>query len=148
MADEKFSLQQVLNYRKEMERQRHREFVEARQALFSAQARLARELERSDRILREMIEKQGEGIDASELLLYSSYSQRQKQVISEQREEVDQRDREVENRRNSLLEASKEKKALEKFKERKMEVLRQEIMLKERKFLDELSLPRGGGEKR
>jgi len=148
VSDETFSLQQVLNYRKEMERQRHREFVEARQALVSAQARLSREIERSDQILRELMEKQGEGIDASELSLYNSFREHQKQVISEQRETVDLLDREVEQRRTLLVEASKEKKVLEKYRDRTMEILRQEMMIKERKFLDEISLRRRGGDGR
>lgn len=130
-----------------MERQRHREFLEARQALSSAESRLAREQERSDRILRELMEKQGEGIDASELQLYSSFHQRQKRTIEEQREVVQQLDQEVDSRRDLLLEASKEKKVLEKFRDRKMDLIHQEQALKERKFLDELSLRRGGGER-
>lgn len=147
MTDDSFKLQQVLDFRKEMERQRHREFLEARQALSSAESRLARELERSDRILREMFEKQGEGIDASELQLYSSFHECQKRKIEEQREVVQQLDQEVDSRRDLLLEASKEKKVLEKFRDRKIELRHQEHALKERKFLDELSLRRGGDER-
>ena len=53
----------------------------------------------------------------------------------------------VQERRDALLVAAKEKKALEVFKEKKMRDLRLEQMNRERAFLDELAIQGRGGQR-
>lgn len=142
-----FNLQQILDLRREMERQRHREFTAAREALQAAEDRLSREKERSDRILRELFQRQGGGIEASEFSLYATFSQNQRQVVTEQMETVRQLGQELDARRRQLLEASREKKVLEKLRERRLDDLKRELARKERKLLDELSLRQRGDDR-
>lgn len=144
MSDSQFKLQQILNLRKELERQRHIEFAEARQALDEAQSRLDREVARTEIVFREMLEKQDKGVDVSELLLYSSFHQKQKSTIKEQKLAIDVLDQEVEERRENLIDASKEKKVLEKFKEHKESEASAERASKEMKFIDELAVQKSG----
>ena len=139
-----FALHQVLNYRREMEKLRHQEFAAAKQELEQAEKQLQREMERTEKVLLEMNQKQQSGIDASELQLYSDFGRRQQATIKQQRQVVDVLDQEVEVRRETLLDAAKDKKVLEKFKDRQDLALSTELAAKERAFLDELSVQKSG----
>lgn len=139
-----FELHQVLNYRREVEKLRHQEFAVAKHELDQAEKRLQREVERTETVLRELQEKQQAGIEASELQLYSNFGRRQQTTIKEQQQAVDVLDQKVEERRETLLDAAKDKKMLEKFKERQNLAHRQELAAKERTFLDELSVQKSG----
>lgn len=139
-----FELHQVLNYRREVEKLRHQEFAVAKHELDQAEKRLQREVERTETVLRELQEKQQVGIEASELQLYSNFGRRQLTTIKEQQQAVDVLDQKVEERRETLLDAAKDKKMLEKFKERQNLAHRQELAAKERTFLDELSVQKSG----
>jgi flagellar FliJ protein len=139
-----FELHQVLNYRREMEKLRHQEFSAAKQELEQAESRLQREVERTERALQEMQDKQQLGMDASELQLYSNFGRRQQTAIKQQREVVDILDHEVEARRETLVDAAKDKKMLEKYKDKMDLAQRLELAAKERQFLDELAVQKSG----
>lgn len=129
-----------------MERQRHQEFTSVKQELEQAEQNLKRELERTEKVFNELQGRQEQGIDSSELLLYSSFGQRQRDAIKDQRQAVDVLDQEVETRRDKLLDAAKEKKVLEKFKERQQLAFKLDLAMKERKFVDELATQKTGHE--
>lgn len=144
MKTQGFTLHQVLNYRREMEKVRHQEFNAAKLELEQAEKHLQREMERSERARQELQHKQQHGIDASELQLYSDFGRRQQATITQQKQVVSYLDQEVEVRRESLIDAAKEKKVLEKFKDRQNLALSNELAAKERAFLDELSIQKAG----
>lgn len=135
-----FQLQQVLNYRKEIEKVRTLEFATARRELESAEELLDRHEAEADRARVEYNNKQAAGINAGELQMYSDFFQRKTVDIQLQRIEVDTRGREMTERREVLLDAAKDKKALELLKEKQMAAFRREMAEKERAFLEELSV--------
>jgi len=139
-----FELHQVLNYRREIEKLRHQEFAVAKHDLEQAETQLQREVERTERVLQELQNKQQIGIEASELQLYSDFGRRQQTTIKQQREAVDVLDQEVEVRRETLLDAAKDKKVLEKYKDKKELAQRMDLAAKERQFLDELAIQKTG----
>ncbi|GAM09695.1 flagellar biosynthesis chaperone [Geobacter sp. OR-1] len=139
-----FKLQQVLNFRKEVEKARSLELAEAKRELDHAEERLKREEEHAARVSEELAIKQSEGINASELLMYVNFFHRKVKVIKEQREEVDTLDLKVAERRETLLIAAKEKKVLESFKEKKVAAEKEALAIKERDFIDEISVQKKG----
>jgi flagellar FliJ protein len=126
-----FKLQQVLNYRKEVEKVKTVEFSDAKRE-FAA------------RLAEELASRQAEGIDARDLQMYANFFTKKNQDISSQREHVDSLDRRVTDKREKLLHAAKEKKVLESYKDRKVMADKKEISAKERDFLDEIAIQKKG----
>lgn len=142
-----FKLQQVLNFRKEVEKARSMELAEAKQELETASDRLKQEERHAAKVESELAAKQAEGIDSSELLIYSNFFHKKSRDIKQQKQEVDTLGLMVDERREILLDAAKEKKVLESFKEKKVAAGRKEQSIKERDFLDEISVQKKGQHK-
>lgn len=139
-----FKLQQVLNYRREVEKIRSIELADAKRELDRAAERLKREEQHAEKVSEEFATKQVVGIDASEMLMYSNFINKKNRVIKEQRQEVDALDLNVVAKRETLLDAAKEKKVLEIFKDKKLEAHKKELSVKERDFIDEISVQKKG----
>lgn len=135
-----FQLQQVLNYRKEVEKVRKVEFAVAKREFESASELLERHEAENDRARVEYNNKQAALVTASELQMYADFFQRKTTDIQLQRVQVDTLDRQMTEKREGLLDAAKEKKALELLKEKQMLAFRREMAEKERAFLEELAV--------
>ena len=79
--------------------------------------------------------------------LYADFSRRKKNDINSHRVEVDTLDRKVAEKRETLLSASKEKKVLQTFKDKKVMAHKQEMAGRERNFLDEIAIQGSGRDK-
>lgn len=135
-----FKLQQVLNYRKEVEKVRTLEFADAKREFERAAERLKHEEEHAARLAEELVDKQENGIDARELQMYANFLHKKQQQITQQRQIVSNLDRKVGEKRETLLHAAKEKKVLETFKDRKVAAHQKEVSAKDRNFLDEIAI--------
>lgn len=144
MQKKGFKLQQVLNFRKEVEKARSIELAEAKKELDHASEILKQEEQHAAKVAEELANKQSEGIDASELLMYSNFIHKKSRDIKQQRQQVDTLDLKVAERREILLDAAKEKKVLESFKEKRVAADRKELSIKERDFIDEISVQKKG----
>jgi flagellar FliJ protein len=140
MAGKTFELEQVLTYRREMEKLRTQEFAAARQELDQAQRELQREQELVELLNHEFQQCQGNIGCIDDLKMYTDFFARKREEIRQHKENIEQLDQVVNEKRADLLEASKEKKVLESLKERKAEEFRMETATKERNFLDEISI--------
>ena len=141
-----FRLEQVLKFRKEVEKMHQLELAAARQQHETARERLKHEKSAMQVLEQEFSQRQLDGIDAKDLQLYGDFSMRKTREIQNLREALPGLERVVQERREALLTAAKEKKALEVFKEKKMRDLRLEQLNRERAFLDELSIQGRGGQ--
>lgn len=139
-----FGLEQVLNFRKEVEKARKLEFAEAKTEFDLAHDRLRREEEKMDRLNMEFMDRQMDGICAIELQMYSDFFRRKDADIKVQRQTVTSLDMEVTAKRETLLEAAIDKRVLEELKAKKISAHKQILAERERGFLDELALRRGG----
>lgn len=135
-----FQLQQVLNYRKEVEKVKKLEFATARHEFEHASDVLSRHEAEADRARVEYNNKQAAGTTANELKLYADFFARKHMDIQFQRIEVDNLNRKMSEKREDLMDAAKEKKALELLKEKQMRAFRREMAERERAFLDEMAL--------
>ena len=146
MAGQEFRLEQVLKFRKEVEKMHQLELAAARQQHDSARERLKNEKAAMEQLERECAQRQMNGIEAKDLQLYGDFTLRKTREIQQLRENLTTLEREVQEKREALMAAAKEKKALEVFKEKKMRDLRMEQLNRERAFLDELAI-QGRGQK-
>lgn len=142
MHKQGFQLQQVLNYRKEVEKARKLEFVTAKREFENASELLQRHEAEADRARVEFNNRQATGISVNELQMYSNFFSKKTSDIQQQRCQVSSLGQELTEKREVLLDAAKEKKSLELLKEKQLMALRRELAEKERNFLDELSVQR------
>lgn len=146
MAGQEFRLEQVLKFRKEVEKMHQLELAAAKQQHETARERLKSEKAMVEELQRECAERQVQGIEAKDLQLYGDFARRKREEILKLRESLVHLERAVHDKREALLVAAKEKKALEVFKEKKMRDLRLEQLNRERAFLDEIAV-QGRGQK-
>jgi len=139
-----FELHQVLNYRTDLERLRKQEFAAARQDLDQASDKLEQQRSEADALARDFAERNGQLNSVVELQLYSDFFTRKREEIRDQQERVTALDRILEDRRDDLVQATKDKKVLEALKEKKTLAFRQEMQRKERDFLDESAVQKKG----
>jgi flagellar FliJ protein len=144
MPKDGFRLQQVLNYRREVEKVRKQELAVARNEFEMATSRLRSEEEKAEKLSRELKEKETAGILALEFQLYAEFSRKQSSDIKNQREVVTNLNLEVSEKREILLSAAKDKKVLETFKDKTIAAQRMESAAKERNFLDEIAIQGNG----
>lgn len=140
MTGNKFELEQVLVYRREMEKLRKQEFAAAKQGLELANKELEREEELVKLLTDEFQSCQQEIGCIDDMRMYSDFFARKREQIKQQKERVNHLDGIMNEKRSDLMEASKEKKVLELLKEKKAEEHRQYMATKERDFLDEISI--------
>lgn len=140
MAGKTFELEQVLVYRREMEKLRKQEFAVARQQLEYANQELKREEDLVEILAQEFQRCQQEMGCIDDLRMYSDFFGRKREDIKLHKLQIEQLDEVMNLKRDDLLEASKEKKVLESLKQKKADEFKLEMATKERNFLDEISI--------
>lgn len=140
MAGKTFELEQVLIYRREMEKLRKQEFAAAKHVLEKANQELKREEELVTLLTQEFSRCQHDLGCIEDIQQYSLFFNRKREEIIQQKERIEQLDQVVHEKRADLMEASKEKKVLESLKDKKQAEFKQETAIKERNFLDEISI--------
>jgi len=143
----KFDMHQVLNYRKELEKLCKQEFATAKQDLDSAAEEFARQKLETERLAEEFSERQQQIDSIVEMQMYAAFFSRKRDELKCQQERVENLDRILEDRRQELLHATKEKKAMERLKERQDAAFRKEQAHKEGLLLDEIATQKKGQER-
>lgn len=144
MAGKIFELEQVLTYRREMEKLRKQDFASAKYVLEQANQKLKREEESVILLTQEFSRCQQNLQCIEDIREYSLFFTRKREEIFQQKGRIEDLDRITNEKRSDLMEASKEKKVLELLKEKKATELRQNMATKERNFLDEISIQKKG----
>jgi flagellar FliJ protein len=144
MAKMIFGLEQVLMYRKEMEKVHRMEFSTAQMEFNGARERMNAEENRVASLNTELLDRQREGISAMDMQIYADFFRRKVVDINHHRMETATLNERMTEKREVLVEASKEKKVLETLKEKKVLAHKMELLNKERIFLEEISLRKKG----
>lgn len=144
-----FKLQSVLDYRKLQKDKAQQLLAEAIRKEASLVAQLAALREEIRVLHRDMKEDQAHGVTAHELELYENRCTHKTECIVRIERTIEAARGEIIARRQALLSASQDKKALEKLKERKLEEAEKEMKKKENATIDEIALRfHGSGDKR
>ena len=139
-AKKKFRLQKVLEVRALIEKNRQKEFAEAKQNLQIENEELDQLENKKDGFTQSMntVKK----AEVSQLRGNQAYLETLNQAVADKHETIAVFKVDVETKRQHLLEAAKNRKALEKLKERKeVEVIQEENRI-EQGFIDEIAMQR------
>lgn len=144
---EKFKLQTVLKYRKILEDQAQQRLSE----LLAAEVRLQQQIDetrmRLGQLGAQLQQKQQAGLTILELRLYEDqidhYRQQNEHLQIQQNELIQQ----LNERRQELLIAARERKIIEKLKEKQLAEYLRKMDSRERVMLDEISLRQKGGQR-
>lgn len=145
MASKKFELEQVLNYRREIEKVRKLDFVSAKLELEHANDVLGQHEIHVEKLTEEFSTRQTELDSIEEMRRYVDFFARKREDIKNQKVRIDQLGSVMSDRRDDLLDATRDKKVLESLKEKKAREFKLEMAQKERAFLDEISIQKKGG---
>jgi flagellar FliJ protein len=140
MPKKGFKLDQVLKYRKEMEKVSKLELAEAKQELDDASSRLKCEEDEADRLNTEFMDRQQKGISGFEFQMYSLFSRKKSADVKDQRANVGLLNHEVTKKRETLLDATKGKKMLETLEKKSSQARNREIADKENHLMEENAL--------
>jgi len=132
-----FSLQKVLEYRQRLEEQAIRAFAEAQAQLMHEQAVLHKLLIEREECLRRSNRRQHLSVEL--LAVEQTYLSALEERIEQQRQRVAEAEKVLEEKRQALIEAQRERKTLERLREKQYEEWRQEWLRTEQKALDELA---------
>jgi flagellar FliJ protein len=132
-----FSLQKVLEYRQRLEEQAIRAFAEAQAQLMHEQAVLHKLLIEREECLRRSHRRQHLSVEL--LAVEQTYLAALEERIEQQRQRVAEAEKVLEEKRQALIEAQRERKTLERLREKQYEEWRQEWLRTEQKALDELA---------
>ncbi|MGC8782900.1 MAG: flagellar export protein FliJ [Armatimonadota bacterium] len=135
-----FSLQKVLDYRQRREEQAVRAFTQAQAQLLHEQAVLHKLVVEREECLRRSHRQQRLTVEL--LDVEQTYLSALEERIEAQRERVAEAEKVLEEKRQALTQAQRERKALERLREKHYEQWRQEILRIEQKALDELATAR------
>lgn len=138
----RFNLQVLLDYRKRIEEGFQielsliqRELENARQALLSSQ-------QEKTHYEEELAERESREVNLHESILYRDYLRGIRKKIEEQRGRVATIKIKFDKKQEELLTATKNRKVLEKVKEKHANEFIQELEKKERAFVDEVGIRR------
>lgn len=137
----RYNLATVLKVREIREKQAQEAFNEAEKAL-AEEERKEKEIKEFQAgkylELREMMQS-GKIGDMQEIMLRKAHLERLKEQVARQVEAREKAEKVVEEKREDLIKAVKEKKIMEKDKEKKREAWRKLMDKEEGKFLDDIS---------
>ncbi len=136
----KFRLQQVLDYRQRLEDQARQQLADAMVREGEALSCVTRARELLEALREEFQQQQREGIPPQEFSLYLDHINLKVAEVARLVEDWEAAAGEVENRRQALCEASREKRLLEMVKEKQLLADRKEELRLENIFLDEIAV--------
>ena len=140
----KFSLQPVLNHRQFIEESLQKEFAHLQRRLTAEQEQLDCQEQQQQQLTFDLEQMQRQATTSSKLLLYVDFLEQLKADIKHQQQIIADLNQQTALKREELLEAMKNRKALEKFKEKKLAQHREQMLSKEQAFLDEIGVNRHG----
>ena len=136
----KFNLEPVLKYRKLLEEDLQKDFAVLKRQLLAERARLS-SLERvRERFSGELQEKQMKNISVSDILLYTDYLNQVSKDIENQGEKILEAEKSVDLKREDLVGAMKNRKMIDRLKEKGLETHIQELSKKEQALMNEAAI--------
>ena len=140
----KFKLQTVLNYRQSLEDQAQQVLSTTLQRQSEFDLKLQQQQQNLHQYDRELKQRQQEGLTVAEMDLYESQIQHCRHLIKEIQSHLQQLEQQITVERTELLHAARERRVMEKLKDKQEAAYQQELSHQERVMLDEISLRNKG----
>jgi len=141
---QKFKLQTVLDYRKILEDQAQQKLAETLQAQTDLQQQNQTIVQQLASVVAQIEQKQSEGLSVMELQLFEDEIFHLRQKQSRLKEQLEQMTLMLNQCRLELMHAMRERKVIEKLKDKQLAEYLRKLDQKERILLDEISLRRKG----
>lgn len=138
MAVFAFRLQKVLHYKQQVEDQKKQELFHLLKIFHEEEKILHRLNELLLQKLSEFETKQEGDLDILELLFYAEYIARVNREIEAQQKKLVELSRRIEQKREEVIAASKERRVLEQLRDKKYKEYLKSEGRREQKFLDEI----------
>lgn len=135
----KFKLQAVLDYRKVLEDQARQELASSLQQEADLLSRLADEKQELTTLYEDLDRRRQVGMSCDEMLLFQNRISHKAETVAQLVESLDQMQRQIARKRVNVIEAGRDKKLLEKLKEKQTEAFQQEQRRKDNVALDEIA---------
>lgn len=139
-----FPLQAVLGYRKNIEDVAQLALSRARQEYLRIEHRMDEERKRQHEVRQELDRCQSRGTDAMTLVLYQQCLEGTARNLHQLQRELEKAEQDISNKKNELYEACKDKKKLEKLRDRHDQRSREEESRLETVHLDEVAVAWSG----
>ena len=138
----RFKLQPLLNHRRHLENVCKKELASNQRQLADERGKLRRLEEKKHHRTQELLAKQKRPINVSSIILSVNYIRQLSKSIENQATCVHEATRKVNQKRAELLEITKNRKTLEKLKEKDQKAHQQKILQDECKLMDEAAFVR------
>ena len=136
----KFRLEPVLKYRKLLEEDLQKDFAVLQRQLLDERGRLSNYEQVRDRFSEELQQKQMENICVSDILLYTDYLQQVSKEIEKQSEKILEAEKNVDQKREELVGAMKNRKMIDQLREKGLKGHVQELSKKEQDLMNEAAI--------
>lgn len=136
----KFSLEPVLKYRKLLEEDLQKDFAVLKRQLLDERERLSNFEQVRDRFSGELQQKQVKSISVSDILLYSDYLQQVSKEIEKQSEKILEAEKSVDRKREELVGAMRNRKTIDRLREKGLKAYVQELSKKEQGLMNEAAI--------
>ncbi|MDY0191569.1 MAG: flagellar export protein FliJ [Desulfuromonas sp.] len=141
-----FKLQAVLDHRQRLEDLAKQTLAEAIQKEQLLMSKMTDETGELAEICRSYEERQSIGMQGHEFMLYENRISHKRQLLTKLDRQLEEARQQVRRTRQALADASREKKLLEKLKEKKTEEIKQELNRQEMMQIDEVAIMHRNGE--
>ena len=135
-----FTLQPLLNHRQFIEDTLQKELSLFKKLLIDEKKKLKDYEEVRNNLLVKLQQKQRESIIVSENLLYLDFLVRLASDLDKQRDKVLDVEKKFDRKRDDLIASIKERKTLEKLKEKQLNVYNHKLMKNEQDFMNETGI--------
>jgi flagellar FliJ protein len=135
-----FSLDSVLNYRVQLEKIAKNRLFEAEKKRAEALVRLQKEETIFRTLISDLAERQSQGMDVDEMIRYEERITLVKSEVDNLRTTLAEKEKAVLRERENTIHKSKERKVMEKLKERQNDAWQQYLDKKEAALLDEIAV--------
>ena len=136
----KFSLEPVLKYRKLLEEDLQKDFAVLKRQLLDEKVRLSNFEQVRDRFSGELQQKQVKSISVSDILLYTDYLQEVSKEIKKQSKRILEAEKSVDQKREELVGAMKNRKTIDRLREKGLKAHVQELSKKEQNLMNEAAI--------
>jgi flagellar FliJ protein len=136
----KFKLDPVLNYRKMLENVESRKLSEVQSEKKKLLDSIDDTRKRLEAYYENLEKRRSEGILVQELMLFEGQVQHHLELLEDLTEKLQEMEKRVEERRQTLKEASRNKKLLKNLKDKFIEKEKEQLQKKEQAEIDEIAV--------
>ena len=136
----KFSLEPVLKYRKLLEEDLQKDFAVLKRQLLDERERLSNFEQVRERFSEELQQKQMKNFNVSDILLYTDFLQEVSKEIEKQSKKILEAEKRVDHKREELVGAMKNRKIIDRLREKGLKAHVQELSKKEQSLMNEAAI--------